>query len=198
MQVVRALGFKDLEALAHPGNEAGMHTANPDQRKKAGQARTNRALANREVPPRYLTLKPALQTKHTVGRKDIYIHIYIYNASSDLHAINQMCVPTLFRQVTQAEPRSCVPELDRFIGLLLLTYLDCFCLPASCCWEKRKSEVRHLNFFTRRDPLSQLISSLAVRRLFVDFFALVTGLFPAVLRLFKHKNNDEQCALQLK
>lgn len=64
--------------------------------------------------------------------------------------------------------------------------------------KKRKSEVRHLNFFTRRDPLSQLISSLAVRRLFVDFFALVTGLFPAVLRLFKHKNNDEQYALQLK
>ena len=137
LQVVPALGFKDLEALAHPGNEAGMHTANPDQRKKAGQARTNRALANREVPPRYLTLKPALQTKHTVGRKDIYIY-NIYNASSDLHAINQMCVPTLFRQVTQAEPRSCVPGLDRFIGLLLLTILGLFLPPSVTLLGKEK------------------------------------------------------------
>ena len=94
MQFVRALGFKDLEALAHPGNEAGMHTANPDQRKKAGQARTNRALANREVPPRYLTLKPALQTKHTVGRKDIYIYIYIMQAVICMQSIR--CVFQLF------------------------------------------------------------------------------------------------------
>ena len=64
--------------------------------------------------------------------------------------------------------------------------------------KKEKEWSKTSELFTRRDPLSQLISSLAVRRLFVDFFALVTGLFPAVLRLFKHKNNDEQYALQLK
>ena len=45
--------------------------------------------------------------------------------------------------------------------------------------------------------LSQLKSSLAVWWLFADFFALVTGLFPTVLRFFEHKNNDELCVLQL-